>query len=179
VDAPFLTPQDLVRPWRRATVVASVVAAIELVLLLVLGALLVAKPLSHAIEKHAVATASRPAPIVAAPTKKVQAAIHRMHAPAGKARPRGHVRIMVLNGNGRSGAAGSAAGRLQHLGYKISGTANAHRQDYASSVVMYVPGYRAEGIRLGKDLHVKVVAPLDGVGRSALHGGQLVVIVGS
>jgi hypothetical protein len=178
VDAPFLAPQDLVRPWRRATVVASSVAAIELVLLLVLGALLVAKPLSHAIEKQAVATASSPA-AVAAPTKKVQAAIHRMHAPAGKARPRGHVRIMVLNGNGRSGAAGSTAGRLQTLGYKISGTANAHRQDYASSVVMYVPGYRAEGIRLGKDLHVKVVAPVDGVGRSALHGGQLVVIVGA
>jgi hypothetical protein len=146
---------------------------------LVLVALLVAKPLSHAIENQAVATASQHAAVVAAPPKKVQAAIHRMHAPAGNARPRTHVRIMVLNGNGRSGAAGAAAGRLQHLGYKISGTANAHRQDYASSVVMYVPGYRAEGIRLGKDLGVKVVAPVDGVGRSALHGGQLVVILGA
>jgi hypothetical protein len=179
VDAPFLTPQDLVRPWRRATVVASAVAAVELVLLLALGAMLIAKPLSHAIEQHAIATAARPAATVSAPPKKVVAAIHRMHAPAGKARPRGHLRIMVLNGNGRSGAAGSTAGRLQHLGYKISGTANAHRQDYASSVVMYSAGYRSEGIRLGKDLGVKVVAPLDGVGRSALHGGQLVVIVGA
>ncbi len=179
MDAPFLTPQDLVRPWRRATVVASAVAAVELVLLLALGAMLVAKPLSHAIEHQAVASASHPAAIVSAPPKKVQAAIHRMHAPAGKARPRSHVRIMVLNGNGQAGAAGTTAGRLQHLGYKISGTANAHRQDYASSVIMYVAGYRAEGMRLGKDLGVKVVAPVDGVGRSALHGGQLVVIVGA
>jgi hypothetical protein len=44
---------------------------------------------------------------------------------------------------------------------------------------MYVAGYRAEGMRLGKDLGVKVVAPVDGVGRSALHGGQLIVIVGA
>jgi hypothetical protein len=180
LDAPFLTPQDLVRPWRRATVVASTVAAVELVLLLGAGAWFVAKPLSHAIQKKAVeATRPSAAAVVAAPPKTVQAALHRMHAPAGKARPRGHVKIMVLNGNGRAGAAGSAAGRLQNLGYKISGTTNAHRQDYASSVVMYVPGYRAEGIRLGKDLGVKVVAPLDGLGRGSLHGGQLVVIVGS
>ena len=36
-----------------------------------------------------------------------------MNAPAGEApRPRGHVRIMVFNGNGRSGAAAAEAGRL-------------------------------------------------------------------
>jgi hypothetical protein len=102
-----------------------------------------------------------------------------MHAPAGHARPRGHVKVMVLNGNGRAGAAGTTAGHLHGMGYRISGTANARRQDYASSVVMYVPGYRAEGIRLGKDLGVKVVAPLDGMHRSALDGGELVVIVGA
>lgn len=44
---------------------------------------------------------------------------------------------------------------------------------------MYVPGYRAEGIRLAKDLGVKVVGPLDGIGENGLHGGQLAVIVGA
>jgi hypothetical protein len=86
---------------------------------------------------------------------------------------------MVFNGNGSSGAAGSEASRLQHLGYKIAGTANARRQDYASSVVMYSRGWRAEGLRLAKDLRVKVVGPLDGVKPSVLHGGKLLVIVGA
>src|SRR6185312_2493220 len=53
LDAPLLTPHDLVRPWKRATVVASLVAAVELALLVGAGSMLVAKPLSHAIRKHA------------------------------------------------------------------------------------------------------------------------------
>ena len=69
---------------------------------------------------------------------------------------------MVFNGNGRAGAAGTAASRIHGLGYAIAGTPNARRQDYATSVVMYRPGFRAEGIRLAKDLRIKVVGPLDG-----------------
>ena len=102
-----------------------------------------------------------------------------MNAPAGHARPRSHVRIMVLNGNGHAGAAGPRPRALQHLGYKVAGAANARRQDYATSVVMYRDGFRAEGMRLAKDLGVKVVGPLDGVRASALHGGRAAVIVGS
>ena len=161
--------------------VASLVAAVELALLIGAGLLLVAKPLSHAIRKHAIAVKSAPAPAAAAPTqsKELKQAIKRTKAPAGHARPRSHVRIMVLNGNGHAGAAGAEAARLQHLGYKVSGAGNARRQDYATSVVMYRPGYAPEGARLARDLHVKVVGPLDGVPSSALHGGELLVIVGS
>ena len=57
---------------------------------------------------------------------------------------------MVFNGNGRSGAAGTDGGPAHSLGYKIAGTANARRQDYATSVVMYGPGFRAEGMRLAQ-----------------------------
>jgi hypothetical protein len=178
LDAPLLTPHDLVRPWKRATVVASLVAAVELALLIGAGLVLVAKPLSHAIRKHAIEikTARAAAP---APSRQLKQAIKRVNAPAGHARPRSHVRIMVLNGNGHAGAAGAEAARLQHLGYKVTGAGNARRQDYASSVVMYRSGWRAEGLRLAKDLGVKVVGPLDGVGASALQGGQLLIIVGS
>jgi hypothetical protein len=177
VDAPLLTPHDLVRPWKRATLVASAIAAIELALIVGAAGLMLAKPLSHAIRKEATAAVvPRPA---AAPTKTIEAAIERTKAPAGKARPRGHVRIMVFNGNGLSGAAGSEAAKLQHLGYKVAGTGNARRQDYATSVVMYRPGFRAEGMRLAKEIGVKVVGPLDGIAKSTLHGGELVVIVGS
>jgi molybdopterin-guanine dinucleotide biosynthesis protein A len=86
---------------------------------------------------------------------------------------------MVFNGNGRSGAAGAEANRLSRLGYKVAGATNASHQDYATSVVMYRPGYRAEGQRLAKDLGVKVVGPLDGISAAALHGGELAVVVGA
>ena len=99
--------------------------------------------------------------------------------PLGKPRARGHVKVMVFNGNGQEGAAGSAATKLQGLGYKISGTANAKRQDYATTVVMYRPGFRAEGIRLAKDIGSKVVGPLDGLRTRALDGGDVAVIVGA
>jgi LytR cell envelope-related transcriptional attenuator len=173
VDAPLLTPHELIRPWKRATVIASVIAAVELAALLVVAVALVAKPLSHAIQHRAAASvASTP------PPKHLVQAIHRMNAPAGKARPRGKVKIMVFNGNGLSGAAGEAAGRLQNLGYRVAGTANAGHQNYATSVVMYRSGFRAEGLRLARDLGIKVVGPLDGIHAGALDGGQLAVIVG-
>jgi hypothetical protein len=172
VDAPLLPRHDLIRPWRRATIAASTIAIAELVLLLVAGALLLAKPVSRIIERQAVAAATPP-------SKQLAAAIKQIKAPAGKARPRAHLAIMVFNGNGRSGAAGSTASTLHGLGYKVAGTANAKRQDYATSIVMYKPGFRAEGIRLAKDLHVKVVGPLDGLKTTALHGGELTVIVGA
>ncbi len=43
---------------------------------------------------------------------------------------------------------------------------------------MYRPGFRAEGLRLARDLGIKVVGPLDGIHTGALDGGQLAVIVG-
>ena len=174
MDAPLLTPTELVRPWRRATFVAGTIAGIELVALLGAGAMLLAKPLSHEITKAAAASiAATP------PSKQLQTAIKQMNAPPGKTHPRAHVRIMVLNGNGVNGAAGTAATRLHRLGYRIAGTANAKRQDYATSVVMYKPGFRSDGLRLAKAIGVKVVGPLDGLGSSALHGGDIALIVGS
>jgi hypothetical protein len=44
---------------------------------------------------------------------------------------------------------------------------------------MYRRGYEAEGRRLARDLHVKVVGPLDGLKTSALHGAQLAVVLGA
>jgi hypothetical protein len=173
VDAPLHAPNELIRPWRRATIAASAIAAAELVLLLGAGALLLAKPVSRIIERQAVAAATTP------PSKQLVRAIRQMSAPPGKARPRSRLAIMVFNGNGRAGAAGSTASTLHGLGYQIAGTANAKRQDYATSIVMYKPGFRAEGIRLAKDLQVKVIGPLDGLKTSALHGGELTVIVGA
>ena len=87
--------------------------------------------------------------------------------------------VIVLNGNGRQGAAAAGAARVHAFGYEIAGTGNARRQDYAATVVMYRPGFRAEGLRLARDLKVKVVGPLDGLKPSALMGGQLAIVIGA
>jgi len=180
VDAPFPTPHDLVRPWRRATLLAGLIAAVELVLLIAATAMLVAKPLSHAIRRHAEAVALAPSK-QATQAKQAKETIRKLATPppVGKPRPRDRVRIMVLNGNGRAGAAAGEASKIHSLGYRVSGTGNAHRSDYATSVVMYSPGYRAEGLRLARDLQVKVVGPLDGIRKGGLLGGQLAVVVGA
>ena len=176
VDAP-LSPDALIRPWRRATLVASLVAAIELVALLALAFLLLAKPLSHAIEHRATATALAP------PAKKTAAPVvhHLVKAPAiGKAKlTRKQTSVLVLNGNGRAGAAHTLAAQLQHLGYTIRGAGNAPRSDYATSVVMFRPGYAPEAHRLAHDAHTSVVGPLDGIATKSLHGAKLVFILGA
>ncbi|MSY60727.1 MAG: hypothetical protein F2663_09840 [Actinobacteria bacterium] len=182
MDAPLNSPHELVRPWRRATIIASLVAAIELVLLLAAAAVMLAKPVSHAVQRHAAAAAFTPAPVVPKAVVKKAVAIRHAQKVAAAVQPkimRTHLHIAVLNGNGRHGAAAAAASRLQHLGYKVASTGNAKRQDYASSVVMYRPGFAAEGRRLARDLGIKVVGPIDGVRRSALHGGQLAIILGA
>jgi hypothetical protein len=174
VDTPLTAPDALIRPWRTATLVASLVAAIELVLLLGAGFLLLAKPLTRAMQKHATATAF-------APTKK-----HTSAPAIPKQAPielpkllRSETRVFVFNGNGRAGAASSEASTLSNLNYLVPGTGNAKRQDYATTVVMFKKGFQAEGVRLAHDLHVKIVGPLDGLNPSALHGAQLAIVLGA
>ena len=101
-----------------------------------------------------------------------------MKTPAARL-PRARTGVLVLNGNGRAGAASAEASRLHGLGYVIRGKGNADRQDYATTVVMYRKGFAGEAQRLARDLNVKIVGPLDGLAPSALHGGQLVVVLGA
>jgi len=162
-----------VRPWRTAVLVVAAIAAVELILLVMLGGALLAKPTSahsgHATATHEMATPkAKPRP---APTKTTKAA-----APAQL--PRRKVTVVILNGNGRQGAAATAASRVSGRGYRIGLVANAPSHDYATSLVMYRPGFRGEASRLARDLGVKVVSPLDGVRPSQLHGAQAVLILG-
>jgi LytR cell envelope-related transcriptional attenuator len=179
VDAP-ISPQELIRPWRTATVVASTVAAIELVLLIGAATFLLAKPISRALHDRAATTASAPAKHKRSAVAKAAPPVKRVAVPVAKPRlTRAETRVVVLNGNGRQGAAAQGAARLRSFGYAIAGTENARRQDYAATVVMYRAGYRAEGLRLAHDLKVKVVGPLDGLAPSALRGGQLAIVIGA
>jgi len=174
VDTPLTAPDALIRPWRTATLVASLVAAVELVLLLGAGFLLLAKPLAHAMQKHAAATAFGPV------TKHTASPVIPKQAPIGLPKLlRSQTGVFVFNGNGRSGAASSEASKLSNLNYLVPGTGNAKRQDYATTVVMFKKGFHAEGVRLARDLHVKIVGPLDGLTPSALRGAQLVIVLGA
>jgi hypothetical protein len=170
MDAP-LSAAEIVRPWRTATLVASGVAALELVLLLVASFVLFAKPLAHALQHHAVAQATAP------PTVHHTVIRHTAVAPPKLAR--GATHVVVLNGNGRAGAAAAAAAQLRGLGYPLPRTGNAARTDYATTVVMFRPGFHGEANRLARDLHVRVVAPLDGIRASRLHGAQLLLLLGA
>ncbi len=164
-----LSRPQVAHPWRTATIVASSVAALELVLLLVLGLPMlghaVADDVRTAAKERVLAPAPEPAP--------------RKVAAVAPALPRADTSVVVLNGNGRTGAAGAAADRVHGLGYMVAGTGNASRSDYRRTIVMYRPGRKAEGERLAKDLRAKVVGPLDGLRLRDLMGAQVAVILGS
>jgi hypothetical protein len=172
MDAPLSTA-ELVRPWRTATLVASAVAALELVLLVLAAVVLFAKPLAHALRHQATADAAATA------RAPVRHAVIRHAAVAPPRLARSATHVFVLNGNGRAGAAATAASQLRGLGYPVPRTGNAARTDYATTVVMYRPGFHGEANRLARDLHVQVVAPLDGIRPSTLHGAQLLVLLGA
>jgi hypothetical protein len=151
-------------PWRTATVVVGAVATVELVALLAMGAARLVSP------THAHSATAAPAHHVApAPPPP----------PSRPLRPRAHVSVLVLNGNGRAGAAGREAATLEALGYRIGGAHNAPRHDYARSMVMYVPGWAKEARRAAGDAGIALVAPVDGLGRARLRGSSVVVLLGS
>jgi hypothetical protein len=163
-----------VRPWRTATVVAAGIAAVELVLLVMLGGALLAKPEHAALAVAPAKAKATPAAHASKPAPATPAAA----AAAAAQLPRRKVTVLVLNGNGRQGAAATAASRVSRKGYRIGLVANAPSHDYATSLVMYRPGFKGEANRLARDLGVKVVSPLDGVRPAQLHGAQAVLILG-
>ena len=87
--------------------------------------------------------------------------------------------MIILNGNGRNGAA--AAGSLEAPRVRLRDRRHRERappglRGHSRHVP---PGFRAEGLRLARDLKVKVVGPLDGLKPAALMGGQLAVVLGN
>ncbi|HEY5661330.1 MAG TPA: LytR C-terminal domain-containing protein [Gaiellaceae bacterium] len=157
--------QDLIRPWRRATIAVSAVAAVELLLLTIVGIALFGKPLLHHFQSSAASAATPPRHVAKA-------------APAKAVLPRSEVEVMVLNGNGQAGAAHAAADRVQAKGYLLGNVGNAPRI-MPHSLVMFRPGYAGEARRLARDLHVRIVRPLDGMRPSQLLGAHLVLILGT
>lgn len=164
---------ELIRPWRRATYIAGAVAAVELVLLVVLGAIVVGPVVADAL------TGVARDQVLAAPEAKRPAVTKPKPTRAVAALPRGRTKVVVLNGNGRTGAAGEAAARVRARGYRVGEVGNADRADYARSIVLYRGGFRGEAERLARDLGMRVVAPLDGMRTAELKGAHAAVILGA
>jgi len=154
--------------WRTAAIVVTVIAALEFVALAGAGVAIFGNPLASGLGG----------------TGTAKAAATRKHVvsrplPTKTTLTRAQTEVMVLNGNGQAGAAAAASRQLRGLGYVIGKVGDAARMDYAQSLIMYRPGYAAEGLRLGRDLHVRIVSPLDGMHPNRLHGAHLVLILGA
>ena len=163
-------------PWRAATLAVGAIAVVELAVLLVVAGVHLPTSLLH--RAHAT---------TAPAAKTAKAATHRAATrapakapalPVHPLRPRSSVSVLVLNGNGVSGAAGSLATRLGSSGYRSATAADAPRNNYARSVVLYRPGWVREARRLAHDAGVRAVAPIDGMTPSQLGGAQLVMLLG-
>ena len=175
MDVSLQHDDRLVRPWRTAALVAVAVAAVELLVLVVVGGALIAKPSTGTSSRPAAKTAAAKSPHHTTIAVKTP---HRAAAPAAHL-ARGKVTVLVLNGNGRQGAAASTASRVSRHGYRIGDVANAPRSDFTRSLVMYRKGFEGEGRRLAHDLGIGIVGPLDGLRASQLHGAHAVVVVGA
>jgi hypothetical protein len=160
---------DPVRGWRTAAMVAAGVAALELVVLVAGGLALAGKPFWKGIsDTTALKPRAAPAP-------------HKAPAPPPSSVPhltRGRTVVLVLNGNGRQGAAATEAAIVRGHGYKIGAVGNAAKTGYGPTVVMYRARFRGEALRLAHDLGVKIVGPLDGLRPAAVRRSHVVVVVG-
>ncbi len=171
MDHPLVAPESLVRPWRTAAYVAGAIAAVELLLLLTIGGGKLVGFVSEQRERRSRAARARPG--CNADPEAERAAV----GPGARERPRSRTVVLVLNGNGRTGAAAAAASRVQARGYRIGAVTNAPQQ-VPRSIVMFRPGFAGEGRRLGRDLGVKLVTPLDGMRPRALGRAHAVFILG-
>jgi len=156
---------DLVRPWRRATIAVSAIAALELLILAAVAIVLLGNPLARHFRESAASAATAPKRTEVTPAKKPVLA-------------RAETSVMVLNGNGQAGAAHAAADRVQAHGYMLGDVGNAPSTT-PRTLVMFRPGYEAEGRRLARDLRVRLVRPLDGMRPAQLFGAHLVLIIGT
>jgi len=157
-------PFDRPFPWRAAALALCALALAELAALLALAGV----RLLH-VQGTATPTQSATAPAGSADAKQ---AAHPLRA-------RSRVSVLVLNGNGIAHAAGDEAAQLLGHGYRRALASDASTQ-YASSLVLFRPGWEREAKRLARDAGIRtVVAPLDGRLRDAEGGYELVLILGT
>ena len=87
--------------------------------------------------------------------------------------------MLVLNGNGVSGAAGTEATAILAHDYRHAIPGDASQLTYARSLVLFRPGWQREAERLARDVRIPAVAPLDGRVAPEYASVPLLVILGS
>jgi hypothetical protein len=150
-------------PWRAAALAAGIVALVELTVLLALAG-------AHLFRVHHGATslAAATKPVGGPPDKAVTRPL----------RARSRISVLVLNGNGVSGAAGTEATQLLARGYRHAVPADASTT-YAQSVVLFQPGWQREAERLARDVGIQAATPLDVRLPGSERGYQVVLILGA
>ena len=161
-----------------AALVAAAIAAVELLVLIVVGGALIAKASTATSAKPVQkAEVTKTAPAKTGASSSVTAP-RRVAVPAARL-PRSRVSVVVFNGGTRQGAAAATAAKVSRRGYRIGSVGNAPSSDFTRTLVMYRKGFEGEGRRLASDLGIKIVGPLDGLRTAQLHGSHAVVILGS
>jgi hypothetical protein len=157
LDRPF--------PWRIAALAAAAIALAELTVLLALAGahLFAARPAQTGLER----------------TRPVSDTGRRVSKGHVVLRPRSRVSVLVLNGNGISGVAGTEASKILSAGYRRATAADAPGDGYARSLVLFRPGWQGEAQRLAHDAGILTVAPLDGRLAGSNRGYPLVLILGA
>ena len=169
--------------WRRTALVTAVIAAVELVALLVVALAFIAKPFAddaRPAEADAVPASAAAGDSAAAADAKADPKAGADAKPTAEL-PRTKTPVLVLNGNGVTGAASAAAQVAKSLRYPVAGIADASRRDFPRTIVMYRPGLEVEGARLARDMGLSrdQAVPLDGMRLRDLGGAKLVLIVGA
>jgi hypothetical protein len=154
--------------WRTATIVATGLALLELGVLGVIVGTHLVRDVSARVQEAAVTKVAGPAPAKARPAKK---GVRPVLA-------RDDLSVVVLNGNGISGAAAASADRVRRLGYLVASVGNAETRSAGRTVVMYRGRYEREARRLARDVAAPIVTPLDGMKPRELMGAQLVLLLG-
>jgi hypothetical protein len=178
----YAPTHDVTHPWRTRTMIVTAIAVVELLALVAVAVVLLGRGWFESARATAVRTATHQRAAAAAKKRTTASTVRPKPHPKALARPmlaRAHTSLIVLNGNGRDGAAGAEATILRSHGYPVEAVGNAKRSDYAASIVMYRPGYEREARRLARDVGISIVSGLDGVLPSQLHGARLLIIVGS
>ena len=125
---------------------------------------------THPATRPNLAAQSRPTP---QPVKRLKPAHHATVIPPPSKTP-----VMVLNANGVTGAAASAAANLQRYGYATPVVGDARTRGLPTTI-QYRPGYGPAARSLARRVgNVQYVTPLDGYRESDLHGADLILILG-
>jgi hypothetical protein len=152
-------------PWRAAALAATALALAELAALLALAGI-------RLVQGH------QPTQTRLEQTRPVPGTRHVSKGHAIPLRPRSHVTVLVLNGNGVAHAAGTEANKLLADGYRRT-TASDASQHYASSLVLFRRGWEREANRLAHDAGIRTVTPLDGTLSPSFGRYPLVLILGT